>query len=239
MLTKADAIAAKPKTNKQTKTVTAVAPVGAVMPSSILEDNSDSEDDTCVAPFETAHLIWPCHLTGPSCDSFEHVNALIDHGSHLVLIDDAIVKKLGLRRCKLHSNIEANSAFLNSSLSFSFSEYVLLSLSSLNNNWQSRTIRAIVAPKLAVPLLLGGPFLSHNCLVIDHETRTCIDKDSKYDLLNPPIHIPHVPIQIPSHRDVLCLWKTVVNELRNVLTARLDENNEHTTSTSPNVATVL
>jgi hypothetical protein len=96
MLTEADAFAAKPKTDKQTKTVAAVAPMGAVMPSSVLEDNSDSEDDTCVAPFETAHLIWPCHLTGPSCDSFECVNALIDHGSHLVLIDNAIVKKLGL-----------------------------------------------------------------------------------------------------------------------------------------------
>ncbi|KAG2129139.1 hypothetical protein DEU56DRAFT_741575, partial [Suillus clintonianus] len=40
-LTKADAIAAKPKQ----KTVAAVGPVGAVMPSSVLEDGSDSEDD--------------------------------------------------------------------------------------------------------------------------------------------------------------------------------------------------
>ncbi|KAG1771255.1 hypothetical protein EDD22DRAFT_769326, partial [Suillus occidentalis] len=56
-LTETDAIAAKPKT----KTVAAVGPVGAVMPSSVLEDGSDSEDDMCVAPFETAHLLWPVY----------------------------------------------------------------------------------------------------------------------------------------------------------------------------------
>jgi len=182
-LTESDAIAAKPKT----KSVAAVAPVGAVMPSSVLDDGSDSEDDMCVAPFETAHLIWPCLLTGPSSPSFERVEALIDHGSHLVLIDENIVNKLRLRKRKLHTKIEANSAFIdNSSSPFSFSEYVLLSPSSINHDWTSRTIRAIVAQKLAVPLLLGGPFLSHNCLVIDHDLRTCIAKNANYDLLNPP-----------------------------------------------------
>ncbi|KAG0696000.1 hypothetical protein DFH29DRAFT_813576, partial [Suillus ampliporus] len=40
-LTESDAIAAKPKT----KPIAAVGPVGAVMPSSVLDDGSDSEDD--------------------------------------------------------------------------------------------------------------------------------------------------------------------------------------------------
>jgi len=68
-LTEADAITAKPKINKQTKTVAAVAPMGAVMPSSVLEDNSDSEDDTCVAPFETAHLLHPLPVPDNRGDS--------------------------------------------------------------------------------------------------------------------------------------------------------------------------
>ncbi|KAG2737936.1 hypothetical protein P692DRAFT_20760337, partial [Suillus brevipes Sb2] len=210
-LTEADAIAAKPKT----KTVAAVGPVGAVMPSSVLEDGSDSEDDMYVAPFETAHLLWPCLLTGPSSASFERVDALIDHGSHLVLIDENVVERLGLRRRKLHSNIEANSAFMDScSSTFSFSEYVLLSPSSINHDWTSRTIRAIIAPNLAVPLLLGGPFLSHNCLVIDHDSRTCIVKDSQYDLFNPPVHAERVKIVIPTTREVVQLRKRVVKELK-------------------------
>ncbi|KAG2337937.1 hypothetical protein BDR05DRAFT_952292 [Suillus weaverae] len=200
-LMESDAIAAKPKT----KTVAAVRPMGAVMPSSVLDDGSDSEDDMCVAPFETAHIVWPCLLTGPSSNSFERVDALIDHGSHLVLIDKNIVNKLGLRKRKLHAKIEANSAFMDNSSSspFSFSEYVLLSPSSINHDWTSHTIRAIVAPRLAVPLLLGGPFLSHNCLVIDHDCRTCIVKDSNYDLLNPPEHTPRVKVHIPSRHDLL------------------------------------
>ncbi|KAG0706782.1 hypothetical protein DFH29DRAFT_995651 [Suillus ampliporus] len=186
-LTESNANAAKPKT----KPVAAVGPVGAVMPSSVLDDGSDSEDDMCIAPFETAHLIWPCLLMGPSSESPEHFKALIDHGSHLVLIDENIVKRLGLHRRKLHTKIEANSAFMdNSSSPFSFSEYVLLSPSSVNHDWTLRTICAIIAPDLAVPLLLGGPFLSHNCLVIDHDRRTCIAKDSNYNLLNPPAYKP-------------------------------------------------
>ncbi|KAG2737965.1 hypothetical protein P692DRAFT_20702742, partial [Suillus brevipes Sb2] len=219
-LTEADATAAKPKTKP-------VAAVGAVMPSSVLNDGSDSEDDMYVAPFETAHLMWPCLLTGPSSASFERVDALIDHGSHLVLIDESIVKRLGLRRRKLHANIEANSAFMdNSSLPFSFSEYVLLSPSSVNHDWTSRTIRAIVAPNLAVPLLLGGPFLSHNCLVIDHDCRTCIVKESNYDLLNPPEHKPSVTIPIPTHGQVRQLRKNVVRELKTANKEHLERLNK-------------
>ncbi|KAG1849853.1 hypothetical protein C8R48DRAFT_778448 [Suillus tomentosus] len=173
-LTELDALAAKPKS----RNVATVGPVGAVMPSTVIEEGSDSEDDMYVAPFETSHLIWPCLLTGPLCDSFERIDALIDHGSHLVLINEDVVKRLGLRRRKLHTVIEANSAFADISSTstshcdsvYCFSEYVLLSPSTIDHGWTSRTIRAIIAPKLAVLLLLGGPFLSHNSLIIDHGT---------------------------------------------------------------------
>ncbi|KAG2051827.1 hypothetical protein BDR06DRAFT_1060391 [Suillus hirtellus] len=50
-LTEADANATKPKTNKPARAVAAIAPIRAVMPSSVIEDGSDSDDDTCVAPF--------------------------------------------------------------------------------------------------------------------------------------------------------------------------------------------
>lgn len=96
-LTEADTIATKPARNDRAmKPVTAIAPVAAVMPSFVLEEASDSDDEMCVAPFETNHLIWPCLLAGPSSPSFEHVDTLIDHRSHLVLINDDIMTKLGL-----------------------------------------------------------------------------------------------------------------------------------------------
>jgi hypothetical protein len=71
--------------------------------------------------------------------------------------------------------------------SFMFDEWVPLSIVSSNQSRTSHTCRAILAPNLCVPLLLGGPFLALNQLVIDHESRTCIDKKSGYDLFNPPI----------------------------------------------------
>jgi hypothetical protein len=141
---------------------------------------------------------------GPSSNIFECINTLIDHGSHLVLIDKSVMNKLRLHKCKLHTNIEANSAFMDNSSSspFSFSEYVLLSPSSINHDWTSCTIHAIIVLRLAVPLLLGGPFLSHNCLVIDHDSRTCIAKDTNYDLLNPPKYAPQVKVKIPMHCEI-------------------------------------
>ncbi|KAG1795413.1 uncharacterized protein HD556DRAFT_1472931 [Suillus plorans] len=210
-LTEADANAAKPKATRA-KTVAAVAPVGAVMPSSVFEEGSESEDDKYVAPFETAHLIWPCLLTGPSSESFERIDALIDHGSHLVLIDESVVDKLGLRKRKLHTSIEASSAFLNSaSVSpFSFSEYVLLSPSSINHDWTSH-----------------------------HDLRTCIAKDSKYDLLSPPKHVRKCRTPLPSRREIKRQRKNVIKELQKVLEHRGNELEQHTTSKNTNIASVL
>ncbi|KAG1796105.1 uncharacterized protein BJ212DRAFT_1306422 [Suillus subaureus] len=65
MLMEADTLAAKSKNKKQTKLVATVAPIVAVMPSSILDEGSDSEDDMCIAPFETAHLFLALSLDGP------------------------------------------------------------------------------------------------------------------------------------------------------------------------------
>jgi hypothetical protein len=51
-------------------------------------------------------------------------------------------------------------------------------------------VKAIIAPHLYVPLLLGLPFLVANHIIIDFATHTTIDKRCNYDLLNPP-HKPN------------------------------------------------
>jgi len=68
---------------------------------------------------------------------------------------------------------------------FLLDEWVPIMIISSDQSWTLRTCRAILAPNLSVPLLLGGPFLASNSLVIDHELRTCIDKKCGFDLLNP------------------------------------------------------
>jgi hypothetical protein len=65
-------------------------------------------------------------------------------------------------------------------------DWVKLSVRSLDRVWTSTCVCAIIMPGLSVSLLLGGPFLEHNKMVIDLELRTCVDKTLNYDLLNPP-----------------------------------------------------
>ena len=74
------------------------------------------------------------------------------------------------------------------------SQWVKLQLYDPSGSWKSKTIHAIVAPSLCSPVILGLPFLSHNKIIIDHETCTAIAKDSGFDLLNPKA--PDVPLHL-------------------------------------------
>ncbi|KAG1880280.1 hypothetical protein C8R48DRAFT_587911, partial [Suillus tomentosus] len=162
-------------------------------------------NDPPVAPLTTPQLKWQCLLDGPLSPSSVSVSALIDDGSSLVLIDEALVTKLGLRRRKLHKPISTTVAMNTDSNAppFFLHHYVKIKPSSLNGDWTSRTVKAVIAPQLCASLLLGGPFLAHNRVVIDHELRTCIAKESLYDLLNPPV--PSIPISSPGHfQSLLC-----------------------------------
>jgi len=114
-LTAEDVNAARHKTSK---TITIVAdtsrgsgslPIAAIMPptndSAVLEGDSadlskDSDDSVShhSVPFSFPHYRWRC--TVDSVNSLDHleVDALIDNGSHTVLICDDLTERLGLRR---------------------------------------------------------------------------------------------------------------------------------------------
>ena len=54
----------------------------------------------------------------------------------------------------------------------------------------SKTLNAVVVPQLCTSLLRGGSILSANSIVLDHSTRTAIDKTSKIDIfVKPPSKI--------------------------------------------------
>jgi hypothetical protein len=192
--------------------------IAVVMPSAVLGDGTDSGEE-CVAPIQTSHLRWDCLVDGPAVPSPVPVSALIDHGSSLVLIDESLVNTLGLRRRKLQKPLSIAVALSqNHKQPFVLSHYVKLSCSSLDYAYTSRTVRAVVAPNLCTPLLLGGPFLEHNRIVVDHELRTCIVKDRDYDLLHPPPTVPLARQQVtPTPPQVLGLRHEVVKELKTVL----------------------
>ncbi|KIK38836.1 hypothetical protein CY34DRAFT_90294, partial [Suillus luteus UH-Slu-Lm8-n1] len=197
----ASTIAAKKAAKKSGNTVAAIGvanTVAVVMPSAALGNGSDS--DECVAPLTTPLLLWDCFVDGPASISPTRVSALIDDGSSA-----------------LPAPIPFNVAFSGDSKeTFSLSDYVKIACTSVDSRFTSRSVRAVIAPKLCTPLLLGGPFLHHNKIVIDHELRTCIAKDDDYDLLNPEANLPKKSC-VPSPPKMAALRHEVVRELKHIL----------------------
>jgi hypothetical protein len=71
--------------------------VGAIMPSAVLGAGSESEEDMS-APLTVAHLQWLCCLMGPLVDEPITVKTMLDCRAHIVLIDELLVRLLGLRQ---------------------------------------------------------------------------------------------------------------------------------------------
>ena len=159
---------------------------GVDVPSAVLGTGDEESDDSlkyvpALPPFSSGHLEWRCRIDGPSVPDPVAVTALIDSGSHSVLIDEGLVARLGLRRRRLPSPQRVRLAMGEEEVVFS--EWVKLRTYSDDQRWTARIVRAIVAPKLAYPVILGGPFLESNKLVIDHEFGRVTAKSSGYQLL--------------------------------------------------------
>lgn len=148
------------------------------------------EDAGLTAPFFGSHLFWKCCVVGANVNEQGAtpfvLRALIDHGSHAVLIQEDLVNTLGLRRRKLPKP-ETVSMAMGDGLerSYTLTEWTKIQLYDPTSGWSSCSVRAVVAPNLCSPLILGLPFLSHNKIVVDAELRTVIQKDTNVDLLNP------------------------------------------------------
>jgi len=97
------------------------------------------------------------------------------------------------------------------------SEWVKLRLYDPLGSWTARTVRAVIAPSLCAPVILGMPFLMHNNIVIDLASRTVIDKISGFDLLHPTSpEIPKLPKKKLKEffRDLKADRKLMVAELK-------------------------
>ena len=122
------------------------------------EEESDDSDKYVrdANPFYSRHLEWRCRVDGPSVSKPVTVTALIDNGSHSVLIDEGLVEKLGLRWRRLPSPQRAHLAMGTEEVVFS--EWVKLKTFSTNRHWTAKIVCTIVVPNLAYPVILGGPF---------------------------------------------------------------------------------
>jgi hypothetical protein len=99
--------------------------------------------------------------------------------------------------------------------SFLVSDYVRLTCISIDSHFTSRSVHTIVAPNLCTPLLLGGPFLHHNEIIIDHKLHTCTVKDQDYELLNPQPKFKESIIPSPLKMSEYC--HEVLHELKYIL----------------------
>ena len=158
------------------------------MPSSVLgegeEDSADSEEyvrHPHISPFSSGHLEWRCQINGPLVSKPVVITVLIDNGSHSVLIDNGLVRRLRLRRRQLPSPQRVKLAMGEEEVVFS--EWVKLRVCSEDQQWTAQVVRAIMALKLAYPVLLGSPFLKSNKVLIDHEFDRVTAKDDRYQLL--------------------------------------------------------
>jgi len=127
-------------------------------------------------PFSLGHLEWHCWINGPLVPEPVIVTTLIDNGLHSVLIDDGLVTRLGLRRRHLPSPQQAQLVMGNEEVVFI--EWVKLKTVSADNQWTAQVVWAIVAPNLTYPVILGGPWLQSNKIVIDSEFGKVVAKET-------------------------------------------------------------
>ena len=132
-------------------------------------------------PLFSELLEWQCRVDGSSVSEPIVVTTLIDGGAHSVLVGEEPVARLGLKRRRLPSPHRVKLAMGEDEINLS--EWVKLRVVSNDQQWTAHGVRAIVAPNLAYSIILGGPFLKSNKIVIDHKLGRVIAKDEQYQLL--------------------------------------------------------
>ena len=118
--------------------------LAAVMPYTDLGDfNWSNSGSEYVTPLTHPQSFWDCLLDGPNVSKPLHVHALIDNGLSPVLIDSALVDKLGLRWWRLPQKLCLSLAVGNSGVGLC-EEWVKLHPSTLQGHWSSKTLCAVI-----------------------------------------------------------------------------------------------
>jgi hypothetical protein len=170
------------------------------------------------------HLFWNCLASGTNEFPLTF-RTLIDHGSSAVLISEEYIMKLELRRRHLIEPYAVELAVEKNGqkVDIEFSNYIKVQLHDPSGYWTSRSVRAMIAPGLCAPMILGLPFLVRNNIVVDAAAHTVIDKTCGFDLLNPvapPLKPPKQKLQ-DFFKELQEDCKLMVAELKMVCNDRL------------------
>ena len=168
--------------------------VTVVMPSAILGSGSFSEDDVS-PPMRSKHFVAKFNIAAQHLDFPLTFSMLIDNGAHLILIHPEVVDTLQLERhlLKVPETVSIAISKTKKKVKMTLHHYVKFVVTSIDNAWTSKTVHAIIAPGLCMPVILGLLFLTHNDIVTNHKERSCIDKKTGYNLMNPTPVVPPPP----------------------------------------------
>ncbi|KAI0309047.1 hypothetical protein OF83DRAFT_1180075 [Amylostereum chailletii] len=212
-------------------------------PSPIRARSPSCMDDS---PLVVELLLWHAVVDGPG--STHAAAALIDDGSQVVLVRESVVSALGLRRHRLPKPMPIGSAFFSgegdcmiptnssdfsstSTVSSSATEFVRLCMKSPDGSYTTRSVKAFIVTRLAFPVLLGLPWLIRNDIVISPAHRSCIVRESGYDLMDPdtPAPRPAIPVHFrsasPRHRDSIPRASTMSPDVHALHAAVIEELN--------------
>jgi len=202
--------------------------VTTVMPSAILGNGSFSESDVspplCSKHFVAKFQIFADHLDFPLTYA-----ALIDNGAHLILIHPEVADELHLQRHPLKTPEIVSVAIEDGKKKEkkTLYDYVKFTVTSMDNVWTLKVIHALVAPGLCMPIILGLLFLIHNDIVTDHAERSCVDKKTGYNFLNPAPVSPPPPPRMHAKEQIRftkAAKKEVLAELTEVCRKRVADN---------------
>lgn len=164
---------------------------------SVLDGGDTTDEDKYVVPLTCRHITWDALVHSPS-QSPTSVRMLIDSGAPAILVDDALVSQLGLRRRPLHEHKTFGTAW--GSGTQVAKEWVKFRVSNAQGSWSSRTCRAIVVKGLFVPVILGLPFYAVNECYIDPLHNTLVRRCDNVDILRLPAPVPPTPPDLRSPR---------------------------------------
>ena len=213
--------AGEPDTSDQDDFIT------AVMPSTVLVSGSFSED-VVSPPMRSKHFVAKFNIAAPHLDFPLTFLMLIDNGAHLVLIRPEVVDALRLERHlqKVPETVSIAISKTKKTFKMTLHHYVKFVVTSIDNAWTSKTVHAIIAPSLCMPVILGLPFLTHNDIVTDHKERSCIDKKTRYNLMNPTPVVPPPPPRMCAKDQIKftkAAKKATLAELTSVCQKRIEE----------------
>ena len=194
--------------------------IAAVMPSTVLRNGSFSESDVS-PPLRSKHFVAKFNIFAGHLDFPLTFSSLVDNGAHVVLIRPDVVDQLRLQRHPLKTPEIVSVAIEDGKKKkkMKLYHYVKFAVTSVDNVWTSKVIHAIVAPGLCMPVILGLLFLIDNNIVTDHAQRSCIDKMTGYNILNPaPVKPPPPPRKRLKEqiKDAKATKKLVLAELEEV-----------------------